>query len=161
MSLRSVSSDISKCKLTGGACRNSSSRYIASCMYTPSRRRRVVTLYHIDGEENEAGITKQRKYSALVTDRERLMLRALVTTGLSHSSKGFSSHANVVDVALYDASLGESSGEMIAVIEFDRPIPRRALGPYFGSGTIPLPDDVEYLANRLYTRLALVPLYEK
>ena len=40
---------------------------------------------------------------------------------------------------------------MIAVIEFDRPIPRRALGPYFGSGTIPLPDDIEYLANRLYT----------
>ncbi len=38
MSLRSVSSDISKCKLTGAACRNSSSRYIASCsMYTPQQ----------------------------------------------------------------------------------------------------------------------------
>ena len=121
----------------------------ASILYTISMAKRTRRV-----------LPKQRKYSALVTDRELPQLRALVTTGLSHSSKGFSSHANVVDVALYDASLGESSGEMIAVIEFDRPIPRRALGPYFGSGTIPLPDDVEYLANRLYTRLALVPLYE-
>ena len=62
MSLRSVSWDISKCKLTGGACRNSgirrrvTSRHAACTL--PSRRRRVVTLYHIDGEENEAGITE-------------------------------------------------------------------------------------------------------
>ena len=67
----------------------------ASLLYTISMAKRTRRV-----------LPKQRKYSALVTDRELPQLRALVTTGLSHSSKGFSSHANVVDVALYDASLG-------------------------------------------------------
>ena len=84
----------------------------ASLLYTTSMAKRTKRAF-----------VKHRKYAALVTDQDLSQLRSLVTTGVCRSCVGCTHvHANVVDIAVYDASRSEETGHMIAVIEFDRPI---------------------------------------
>ena len=116
----------------------------ASLLYTTSMAKRTKRAF-----------VKHRKYAALVTDQDLSQLRSLVTTGVCRSCVGCTHvHANVVDIAVYDASRGEETGHMIAVIEFDRPIARSALAPHFANGELWLGED------QLYARLPRVPLYE-
>ena len=102
----------------------------------------TATLFYTSSTSKlpERAFVKHRRYMALVTSRDVRELRALEDTGLCRDSSN-EERTNIVDISVYDPSHGEKSGEMLLVIEFDRPVHASKLTSYFVKGRIlPLHD---------------------